>query len=184
MGASGGGEEVDGRTARLAGRPAALDLFRDDLGSPLEARAAETQVGVGNGLQARDPAPGRVRVEQVNARQMPYPDGEFPAVVSNSIIHHIPDPSVAFEEMNRVCAPRGLLFVPDLLRPYDEATLRHLVDTHAAGANDHPRKMFADSLRAALTLVEVQDFVGALGYPPETVTATSDRHWTWATIKG
>jgi ubiquinone/menaquinone biosynthesis C-methylase UbiE len=126
----------------------------------------------------------RIQVAKADAKRFAAGDGAYGAVVSNSIIHHIPDPATAFEEMNRVCAPRGVLFVRDLVRPDDEATLARLVDTYAAGANDHQRKMFADSLRAALTLVEVQDFVGALGYPPETVTQTTDRHWTWATIKG
>ena len=68
------------------------------------------------------------------------------AVISNSIIHHIPDPSLCFAEMHRVCSGGGVLFVRDLLRPGDRATLAHLVNAYAAGANDHQRKMFADSL--------------------------------------
>src|SRR5207248_7188758 len=40
----------------------------------------------------------RIRLERVNARALPYPDRHFPAVMSNSIIHHIPDPSDAVRE--------------------------------------------------------------------------------------
>jgi ubiquinone/menaquinone biosynthesis C-methylase UbiE len=123
----------------------------------------------------------RVSVEKADAKGFRYPDGHFGAVISNSIIHHIPEPSACFSEMHRVCAAGGTLFVRDLLRPADEATLRRLVDTYAKDANDHQRKMFADSLHAALTLGEVRELVGRLGYPPATVTQSSDRHWTWAT---
>jgi hypothetical protein len=72
-----------------------------------------------------------------------------------------------------------LLFIRDLLRPDDLPTLRDLVDTHAAGANDHQRKMFGDSLHAALTLDEVREAVRMLGYPSDTVRQSSDRHWTF-----
>lgn len=123
----------------------------------------------------------RIRIEKADAKRLPYRDEDFfGAVISNSIIHHIPDPSTCLAEMHRVCAAGGLLFVRDLLRPDDEATLRRLVDTYAAGANEHQRQMFADSLHAALALDEVRDLVGRLGYRPEAVQQTSDRHWTFA----
>jgi ubiquinone/menaquinone biosynthesis C-methylase UbiE len=122
----------------------------------------------------------RIRLEKVDAKGFPYPDAHFGTVISNSIIHHIPDPSTCFAEMHRVCAPGGVLFVRDLLRPDDEPTLRHLVNTYAAGANDHQRAMFADSLRAALALDDVRDLVTRLGYGADTVKQSSDRHWTWS----
>ncbi len=126
----------------------------------------------------------RIIVEKADAKGFRYPDGHFGAVISNSIIHHIPEPFGCFSEMHRVCAPGGTLFVRDLVRPADEPTLRRLVDTYAAGANDHQRKMFAESLHAALTLEEVRELVGLLGYPPRTVAQSSDRHWTWSAPAG
>jgi ubiquinone/menaquinone biosynthesis C-methylase UbiE len=123
----------------------------------------------------------RITVEKADAKRFQYPDDHFGAVISNSIIHHIPDPFDCFAEMHRVCHPGGFLFIRDLLRPTDSATLAHLVKTYAGDANDHQRKMFADSLHAALTLDEVRELVGRLGYQPDNVHQTSDRHWTWAT---
>ena len=125
----------------------------------------------------------RIRLERVNARGLPFPDGAFNAVMSNSIIHHIPEPSGAFAEMVRVCAIGGRLFLRDLLRPSDEKTLRNLVEMYAGDANDHQRAMFANSLHAALTLEEVRDIVTTLGFKAASVQATSDRHWTWAAVK-
>ena len=125
----------------------------------------------------------RIRIEKVNGRLMDYPDGHFAAVISNSIIHHIPEPVECFAEMVRVCAAGGRLFVRDLVRPDSEDRLGELVALYAGRENAHSRKMFADSLHAALTLDEVRTFVAALGFAPETAGLTSDRHWTWSATK-
>ena len=85
--------------------------------------------------------------------------------------------------MHRTCAKGGTLFVRDLLRPGDDEMLSSLVDTYAAGANEHQRQMFSDSLHAALTVVEARTMVGRLGYAPETVQQTSDRHWTFSATR-
>jgi ubiquinone/menaquinone biosynthesis C-methylase UbiE len=126
---------------------------------------------------------GRVRLEQCDAKHLPWPDGAFAAVMSNSIVHHVPGPERVLAEMVRVCVPGGLLFVRDLMRPADEATLGRLVDHYAAGANDRQRRMFADSLRAALNLDEARELVAALDFDPGGVRATTDRHWTWTARK-
>jgi ubiquinone/menaquinone biosynthesis C-methylase UbiE len=122
----------------------------------------------------------RITLERADAKGLPFPDGEFAAVVSNSIVHHIPEPRRVLAEMVRVLRPGGTLFVRDLLRPPDEAALEALVATHAAGATAHQKKMFADSLRAALTLREVCELVSSLDLDPRGVRQTSDRHWTWS----
>ena len=125
----------------------------------------------------------RIRVERVDAKRLPYADGSFATVVSNSIVHHIPEPTEVLAEAWRVLAPAGLIFIRDLFRPNDEAALRRLVETYAAGASQHQKQMLADSFHAALTVEEVRQIVTRFGVLPETVRATSDRHWTWAARK-
>ncbi len=121
----------------------------------------------------------RILLQLANGRHLPHQAGGFGAVISNSIVHHIPHPFECLSEMARVLAAGGTLFVRDLLRPSSVEQLEHLVETYAAGANAHQRQLFADSLHAALTLAEVQTLVVELGFDPATVTQTSDRHWTW-----
>lgn len=126
---------------------------------------------------------GRIQPTQIDAKQLPYADGSFDTVMSNSIIHHIPEPLIVLKEAVRVTRPGGLLFFRDLMRPADEATLKELVDTYAADANEHQRKMFAESLHAALSLEEVRALILSLGFKADSVQATSDRHWTWIADK-
>src|SRR4051794_28312246 len=59
----------------------------------------------------------RIRCIRGDAKSLPWPDGRFEAVISNTIIHHIPDPAPALAEMVRLVAPGGTLFVRDLIRP-------------------------------------------------------------------
>jgi len=125
----------------------------------------------------------RIRLQLCDAKHMPYADGSFLAVMSNSIVHHIPAPATVFAEMVRVVRSGGLCFVRDLLRPEDDAAVRRLVTLYAGGANAHQQQMFDDSLRAALTLDEVRALVIPLGFAADTVMQTSDRHWTWAARK-
>lgn len=122
----------------------------------------------------------RIYLRHMDAKALPFANDTFAAVISNSIIHHIPAPAVVLSEMVRVLAPEGILFVRDLLRPDSEADIHYLVAAHAADANLHQRQMFADSLRAALTLTEIRELVHHLGFDPMTVQQTSDRHWTWS----
>ncbi len=126
----------------------------------------------------------RIRLDRVDAKELPYADGQFGLVISNSIVHHIPDPQAVLREAVRVLADGGLIFIRDLLRPADDAAVEHLVATYAAGCNDHQRQLFDQSLRAALDLTEVRQLAVAAGLAPETVSQTSDRHWTLAARRG
>lgn len=125
----------------------------------------------------------RIVLDRVDAKELHYGDDRFEGVISNSIIHHVPEPITVLREAVRVAKPGAILFFRDLLRPDDEPTLTHLVNTYAGDATAHQRQMFSDSLRAALTLEEIRNLVSQLGFSPDTVQATSDRHWTWVARK-
>lgn len=126
----------------------------------------------------------RIRLELVDAKRLPYDDGRFDAVVSNSIVHHIPEPRHVAAEMVRVLRPGGVLFVRDLLRPPDKQTLDRLVATYAGDANTHQQQMFRDSLHAALTLEEIRGLLADLDLHADAAAQTSDRHWTVTAVRG
>lgn len=126
---------------------------------------------------------GRIQLAQVDAKKLNYAGEMFGAVVSNSIVHHIPEPAGVLAEAVRVTKKGGAIFFRDLLRPSDTRTLEILVQQYAGEANASQQKMFADSLHAALSLDEIRAMVAALGFDPNSVQATSDRHWTWAAVR-
>ncbi len=125
----------------------------------------------------------QIRLDRVDAKQLPYADEEFALVISNSIVHHIPDPRDVLGEAVRVLRGSGLIFIRDLLRPSNDAEVEHLVATYAAGANEHQRQLFDQSLRAALSLDEARELAANTGLGSESVSQTSDRHWTIAARK-
>jgi ubiquinone/menaquinone biosynthesis C-methylase UbiE len=141
---------------------------------------AEPMIQIGQENIRRAGFSDRIVLQRVDAKNLALVGDDFAAVISNSIVHHIPKPERALAEMVRILRPGGLLFVRDLLRPTDKATLRHLVATYAGDANAHQQQMFADSLRAALTLPEIRALIGQLGFDPISVRQTTDRHWTWS----
>jgi ubiquinone/menaquinone biosynthesis C-methylase UbiE len=118
-----------------------------------------------------------------DCKQLAEADGTYDVVMSNSIVHHIPQPLAVLAELWRILKPDGLLFIRDLMRPDDQATLDRLVRTYAGTSNTHQQQMFRDSLHAALTVDEVAALLQQLGIPNPSIQATSDRHWTIATKK-
>lgn len=124
-----------------------------------------------------------IQLSHCDAKAMPYATGMFDWVISNSIIHHIPSPAEVLREAWRVTKTGGTLFFRDLLRPQTEHELRGLVETYAGDCNEHQRQMFDDSLHAALSLEEFRALIMEFGCSPESVIATSDRHWTWVARK-
>ncbi len=121
-----------------------------------------------------------IQTQRIDAKQMPYEPGTFLAVVSNSILHHLPEPRAVLAEMLRVLAPGSPLFVRDLLRPESAAEVDQLVATYAGRENAHSQQLFRDSLHAALTLAEVRELSANFDIPATAITQTSDRHWTLA----
>lgn len=115
-----------------------------------------------------------------DAKQIPTELGAFDVVMSNSLVHHLPEPGIFFAVAAAMAAPGGHLFVRDLFRPDTESEVERLVATYA-GTVPEQQQLLAESLRAALTLAEVRQLVAEQGFDPETVQATSDRHWTWST---
>jgi ubiquinone/menaquinone biosynthesis C-methylase UbiE len=126
---------------------------------------------------------GRILLEKEDAKELDYSDSDFDWVISNSIVHHIPEPSTSLAEMLRVLRPGGLFFVRDLLRPETDGEVEAIVRTYAGEDNEHQKQLFRQSLHAALTVNEMRELMMSFGWPEECVFQNSDRHWTVAGTK-
>ena len=115
-----------------------------------------------------------------DCKRLPIADESCRLIMSNSIVHHIPNPADVFAEIRRTLAPGGILFVRDLMRPESSDAVETIVETYAGDENAHQQKMFRESLHAALTVEEVQGLLNDVDLPIESVFASSDRHWTIA----
>ncbi len=167
----------------LCRRTSEVSVLGIDLASHMLARAVRNV-----GLARLD---GRVRVVRADAKSTGLGSGSFDAVISNSIVHHIPDPGDVFREMWRLVSAGGALFVRDLARPESAAAAARLADLYApiatmsdaGGMSSRQRALFIASLHAALTASEVRSLVEPLGIPASAVGMTSDRHWTLAHVR-
>nr|WP_233428137.1 class I SAM-dependent methyltransferase [Planktothrix agardhii] len=120
----------------------------------------------------------QIKLEQIDSKQLPYPDATFDMVISNSIVHHLTNPLLFFQEIQRLLKPQGGIFLRDLTRPSSETELNSLVEQYARDCNEHQKKLFRDSLNAAYTLDEIINFIESVGLENMRIYQSSDRHWT------
>ncbi|CAA9225291.1 Ubiquinone/menaquinone biosynthesis methyltransferase UbiE @ 2-heptaprenyl-1,4-naphthoquinone methyltransferase [uncultured Coleofasciculus sp.] len=120
----------------------------------------------------------QIKLELVDAKQMPYPEAHFDMVISNSIIHHLPNPLPFLQELKRVLKPNGAIFLRDLMRPNTQEILEEIVNKYAADCNEHQKMLFRDSLHAAFTLDEINELMQQASLENVHIYQSSDRHWT------
>ena len=120
---------------------------------------------------------GRVAVMRADAKDTGFAPYSFDVVISNSLVHHIPNPVPFFAEVARIVRPSGAVLIKDLHRPSTDLEHADLVARHAGDCSRRQRELFSDSLRAALTVEEVRAACAEAGLRGVSVRKTSDRHW-------
>jgi ubiquinone/menaquinone biosynthesis C-methylase UbiE len=120
----------------------------------------------------------RIRLERVDSKRMPYPDLEYDMVVSNSLVHHLPDPFSFFGEVKRLIRPDGAILIRDLIRPESDRVVDELVAKFGGGYDAQQQQLFRDSLKAALTLAEVRELCDRVGLQKVNLSQTSELHWS------
>jgi ubiquinone/menaquinone biosynthesis C-methylase UbiE len=120
----------------------------------------------------------RIRLERVDSKRMPYPDLEYDMVISNSLVHHLPDPLSFFGEVKRLIRPDGAILIRDLIRPESDRIVDELVAKFGGDYDTQQQQLFRDSLKAALTLDEVQDLCDRVGFKQVSISQTSELHWS------
>ena len=123
-------------------------------------------------------SPRHFQLVVCDAKRTPFAASSLGMITSNSLIHHLADPRAVLREVARVVRPKAPILIRDLIRPESEEQLVHLVNTYAGESSSLQRTLFADSLRAALTVGEVRQALDESGLKDVQVSQVSDRHWS------
>lgn len=137
---------------------------------------AQTMLDIAEDKLAEADLATRVALACMDVKALDLPDDSFDAVFSNTILHHIPEPSLMLAEASRVLKPGGLVLIRDLYRPETIEQLQALVAEHAAECDDEQRKLFGDSLHASVTPEELREMASANGFEHAEVVVDTDRH--------
>ena len=104
----------------------------------------------------------RLFLLRADGHNLPFPDGAFPAVLCNSMLHHARDPVVLLREMFRVAAPGAAILLRDLRRPSRPLLAWHLW-RHGRRYRGEMRRLFNASVQAAYTLDELTELLQRAG---------------------
>jgi len=119
---------------------------------------------------------GRItlRCERVQQVALDRPAG---AVISNSLLHHLPNPLQFWQAIRRLAEPGACVLVMDLLRPESPEAAQAIVDRYAAGEPAILRRDFYNSLLAAFTEDEVAGQLATMNLTRLLIDVPDDRHW-------
>jgi ubiquinone/menaquinone biosynthesis C-methylase UbiE len=145
-----GGGQIPAKIARR--RPDWRIWGVDRAGSMLAAGAAGILAARRAAVSAIEPF--RLGLALAEARALPFPDGAFDLVISNSLLHHIGDPTPVLDEISRVAGTSGRVLLRDLRRP-PRGLLRAWVAWHGRHYRGAMRRLYADSVAAAFTPEEL-----------------------------
>lgn len=106
----------------------------------------------------------------------PVPREQYDVVLSNSLLHHLADPQVLWIAVRRLACPGAPVLIMDLVRPTANDGVDDLVEEYAAGEPEVLRRDFANSLRAAYRVAEVERQVAEARLPWLAVARVTDRH--------
>lgn len=99
------------------------------------------------------------------------------AAVSNSLLHHLPNPLQFWNKLRQLVKPGSPVLVMDLLRPDSPEEAQAIVDRYAAGEQDILRRDFYNSLLAAFTEDEITSQLARMNLTRLLIDVVDDRHW-------
>jgi SAM-dependent methyltransferase len=99
------------------------------------------------------------------------------AVISNSLLHHVPNALQFWYALRQLAKPGAVVLVMDLLRPDSAAAAQALVDRYAAAEPAILRRDFYNSLLAAFTDDEVAAQLTEMNLSRLLIDVPDDRHW-------
>ncbi|MFI5322323.1 MAG: class I SAM-dependent methyltransferase [Thermodesulfobacteriota bacterium] len=126
-------------------------------------------------MEGSDELGGRIRFIHTTVQEF-RPDRKYDLIASNSLLHHIQDPSHFWNALVRVSSPGTRVFVMDLIRPDTADEARRLVELYSPNELEILKRDFYNSLLAAFELDEVRQQLVEAGLGYFNTERASDRH--------
>ncbi len=98
-------------------------------------------------------------------------------LLSNSLLHHIPNPLQFWFRLKQLAKPGARILVIDLLRPESAEAAEALVEQYAAGEDPILKRDFYHSLLASFTEDEVAAQLAEMNLSRLLIDVPDDRHW-------
>src|SRR6266849_7565405 len=99
------------------------------------------------------------------------------AVISNSLLHHVPNPLQFWYAVKKLAGPGAVVLVMDLLRPESSEDAQAIVDKYAADEPAILRRDFYNSLLASFTEDDVAAQLAEMNLSRLLMDVPDDRHW-------
>lgn len=109
---------------------------------------------------------------------------DYELVLSNSLLHHLPDPAILWSHIANYRPENPFVFVMDLARPESEEALEAMVALYASSEPEILQRDFRYSLHAAYRPDEVALQLEDKGLSDLFIQSASDRHWiVWGRLQ-
>jgi len=99
------------------------------------------------------------------------------AIVSNSLLHHVPNPLLFWYRLRQLVKRDSPVLVMDLLRPDSHEEAQAIVERYAAQGPEILRRDFFRSLLASFTEDEVAAQLAEMNLSRLIMDVVDDRHW-------
>jgi len=99
------------------------------------------------------------------------------ALLSNSLLHHVPNPLQFWFRLKQLAKPGACVLVMDLLRPDSPEAAQALVDQYAGNEDPILKRDFYNSLLAAFTEDDVAAQLAEMNLSRLLIDVPDDRHW-------
>lgn len=122
------------------------------------------------------PRMARIKLIKGYVPAVRLPATAYDVILSNSLLHHLQEPQVLWQTVQRYSKPGMLVFVVDLRRPATRAAAERIAKKYSVGEPKVLKRDFFNSLLAAFTPVEVRQQLRAAGLNWLRVKTLTDRH--------
>lgn len=127
-------------------------------------------------LNKEDNLHQRIQLIETTLPDITLPQNFYHTIISNSLLHHLHNPFVLWQTIQRHAKAYTNIFVMDLMRPDSAAVAKQLVEDNAAAEAEILQQDFYHSLLAAFTPAEVQQQLDDMDMSTLQIETVSDRH--------